>query len=424
MSAYELPAKHLNERHVFDLVADHGVPGNLREATATLHEKRVINGTQVVPARVHHLDWLRVFATLLLIPFHCLEAFGFNAYYINASNRAYPYEVAANLIHLWHMPLFFFIAGYASTMVMQANAPQRFIASRLRRLGVPLAFGMLTFVPLVGYMSDKSEKGAVAMSFVEYYPWFFRFHQGDLAGFTGGLSTHHLWFLVYLLGFSLIGVALFRWLETPAGRRLLERLSDSLSHSPYLLFLAVLPLAAAHESTGAYPSPLYFALFFTIGLLVARDRRLEDALSSVLPAALAIVIVMTPAVLLAFTRQSADAGLAIVFFDVESYLSRLAIEIVALSWLLVIWCLAARFLTRSNQVLNYLNTGSIAIYLLHFVFVVAMLRLVIDTEMSNLAAVVLASCGALVMTVAVYEVFVRRFRWARFLLGIAPQRAE
>ena len=77
-------------------------------AVITLKDKSDIRTKQEPPTRIHHLDWLRVFATMLLIPFHCLEPFGLNVYYINAANRAYPYEVATNLIHLWHMPTVLF----------------------------------------------------------------------------------------------------------------------------------------------------------------------------------------------------------------------------------------------------------------------------------------------------------------------------
>ena len=251
---------------------------------------------------------------MLLVPFHCLEPFGLNVYYINAANRAYSYEVATNLINLWHMPLFFFISGYASALALKSKSPRRYFVSRLKRLAVPLAFGMLTLVPLVGYLSERTKNGIVAANFLDYYPAFFRFHRGDLGGFTGGLSTHHLWFLVYLLAFSLIGLALSRWLQTESGARCMERFSNLLYRWPGLLFLAVIPLAAARASTTFYPSPFYFALFFTIGFLVSAERRLEEALKSVFLIALVVVVVATPGVLMAFTRQSFDSSLAITFF--------------------------------------------------------------------------------------------------------------
>ena len=393
-------------------------------AVITLKDKSVIRTKQEPPSRIHHLDWLRVFATMLLIPFHCLEPFGLNVYYINAANRAYPYEVATNLIHLWHMPLLFFISGYASAVALKSNSTGRYFVSRLKRLAVPLVFGMLTLVPLVGYLSERTKNGIGTASFFDYYPAFFRFHRGDIGGFTGGLSTHHLWFLVYLLAFSLIGLALSRWLETRSGARSMARCSHLLCRWPGLVFLAVIPLAAARASTAFYPSPLYFALFFAIGFLVSRERRLEEALKSIFLVALVVVVVATPVVLAAFTRQSFESGLVLTFFVFEDGFSRIAVEFVALSWLVVIWWLAARFLTRKNRVLDYLNTGSIAVYLLHFAVVMAILRLMTEVTMSSHLAFLLASCGALIATVAVYEIAVRPFRWVRFLLGIAPHHAK
>ncbi|MBU2646017.1 acyltransferase family protein [bacterium] len=66
------------------------------------------------PARYYELDWLRVFAVLVLVFFHSSEIFSFGWFHLKNSESSGFFNYVSSFIHIWHMPLFFLIAG-AST---------------------------------------------------------------------------------------------------------------------------------------------------------------------------------------------------------------------------------------------------------------------------------------------------------------------
>jgi hypothetical protein len=91
----------------------------------------------------------------------------------------------------------------------------------------------------------------------------------------------HLWFLVCLLGFSLVLLPGFAWLHRPAGRRLLERLGGPLARPGGLLLLA-LPLAVVEVALGSETghggwNNGSYALFLVYGYLAAADPRIGEA---------------------------------------------------------------------------------------------------------------------------------------------------
>ncbi|MBE9012974.1 acyltransferase family protein [Pseudanabaenaceae cyanobacterium LEGE 13415] len=64
--------------------------------------------------RRYDLDWLRVFAVLLLIYFHAAAVFyrgELGEFYIQNARSSQWMNAFILFIHQWHMPLFFLISG-------------------------------------------------------------------------------------------------------------------------------------------------------------------------------------------------------------------------------------------------------------------------------------------------------------------------
>jgi glucans biosynthesis protein C len=64
--------------------------------------------------RLYYLDWLRVFAVMLLIPYHTGAIFADFDFHIKNNVTSTGLTIIDVFIDNWHMPLFFFLAG-AST---------------------------------------------------------------------------------------------------------------------------------------------------------------------------------------------------------------------------------------------------------------------------------------------------------------------
>ena len=117
----------------------------------------------------------------------------------------------------WGMPLLFTISGMGVWYSLGSRGAAAFARERLRRLGVPLLTGLLTLVPLQVYLGLRRAGDTTGAA--RFYARFWDVRPSldfpfVLKPAPGGLfETGHLWFLVCLLGFSLVlspGLTLLR----------------------------------------------------------------------------------------------------------------------------------------------------------------------------------------------------------------------
>src|SRR5262245_37882424 len=88
------------------------------------------------------IDWLRVAATWLLFVFHAAKVFDPAPFFhIRNPETSLGMLVLAGFIGLWHMPLFFLLAGWSIPGSLGARGAQGFLRERVSRLLVPLVAG-------------------------------------------------------------------------------------------------------------------------------------------------------------------------------------------------------------------------------------------------------------------------------------------
>ncbi|NJR64881.1 MAG: acyltransferase [Leptolyngbyaceae cyanobacterium CRU_2_3] len=143
------------------------------------------------PERRDDLDWLRVFAVLLLIYFHTAAIFyqgELGEFYVVNDQPSPVLSLFIEFVYQWHMPLFFFLSGAATHFSLKARTAQKYLVERFQRLCIPFGFGILTIVPPQVYyrllrQSDYHD------SYWQFYPQFFRafVQQVILNGPTCGL---------------------------------------------------------------------------------------------------------------------------------------------------------------------------------------------------------------------------------------------
>src|SRR5262245_14162783 len=184
-------------------------------------------------ARRPDVDWLRVGATYLLFVFHVGKVFDPAPFYhIRNGDLSFAMLVACGFISLWHMPLFFLLAGWSAASSLEARGVRGFLAERARRLAIPLVAGCVLLAPAIKYLElrsglDLNHTGlrvAPALrdgfkvvipgglpvaapfdeSFLTFLPTFFT----HLERFTWA----HLWFIAYLFTFTVVYLPVFAWL--------------------------------------------------------------------------------------------------------------------------------------------------------------------------------------------------------------------
>lgn len=149
-------------------------PGH-RAATAESRRKATrkiwsVMTEQQSSSRVYFIDWLRIFAVLMLVPFHTGMIFVPWDFHIKNAELSGPLTDFNSFIHIWHMPLLFFLSGAGTWFALGFRSARQYVVERTRRLFIPLVFGTFVIVPPQtyylsfrrgdGYFSSRSERYA------------------------------------------------------------------------------------------------------------------------------------------------------------------------------------------------------------------------------------------------------------------------
>src|SRR5213594_3528351 len=239
------------------------------------------------------VDWLRVLAVYLLFVFHVGKVFDPAPFYhLRNADLSFTMLVLCGFISLWHMPLFFLLAGWSAVGSLQARGNRSFVAERVRKLAVPLLAGSALLGPPIKYLELRSgldlnhaglwvaaplQAGFRAVipsglplvrpfdeSFLTFLPTFFT----RLDRFTWA----HLWFLAYLFTLTLLYLPAFAWL--------LRRRDRLTGLWPAMVYLPIVPLAVIQLTMRSrwpgiqnlyndWANIAYYSVYLVAGFLLA-----------------------------------------------------------------------------------------------------------------------------------------------------------
>jgi glucans biosynthesis protein C len=358
--------------------------------------------------RRHDLDWLRVLGVLLLVPFHVALIFVLDPYTIMYIRDVVNSPVLAGLtgfIHMWHMPMLFIISGYSTYFALGFRSSQQYVRERILRLLVPLIFGLLTFVPFTIYIQHSRR-----LSVVEGYVEFFHIDLNHLDGMNGAFTPAHLWFILYLFVFSLLGLPLFLALRSEKGKRVINHMGTRMQ-PPWSLVLWSIPLtlAAALNILGDM-NPLYYFLIFFYGFVLASNPRFQEAIDKLTWVAWAYGVFAGIINILLPVSHYAAWTLQWIVLGLMYQIGRWALTLAVLGF-------GHRFLNFTNHWLHYGSEAAMPFYLLHMTFSVVTGYFVIQLEAPVAVKYPLTVLVATGLTLVAYEM-VRRWNATRRLFGM------
>lgn len=368
----------------------------------------------ITPPRRNDLDWLRVLAVLLLVPFHAALIFvqdPNSIMYVKDTRNSEFLASMAGFIHQFHMPLLFAISGAASGLALGVRSPGQYLRERALRLLVPLLFAVCVLIPPMTYLTRLMY--GTPLTFWEHYLGFFRLALNDLSGLHGTLTPAHTWFILYLLIFSLVALPGFLWARRAERQPLMGRVAAVLEKRLALFWLVIpLSLMAAIDVLGD-KNPFYYFAVFCLGYLLASDARYPAALKRDAPVALALGL------LFAVLRQVWQPHFALWSLPWIGY----GLMEQATRWFLVLALLGwgQRGLQRGGKVLRYLSEAAFPFYILHLPITTLVGYFVIRLELPigfNYLLIVVVSTG---LTFGVYEL-ARRVPVLCFLLGMKKRK--
>jgi hypothetical protein len=358
--------------------------------------------------RRHDLDWLRVLGVLLLIPFHVALIFVLQPYtimYIRDAVNSPALSVTTGFIHMWHMPMLFMISGAATYFALGFRTAREYIRERFLRLLVPLIFGILTFVPFTIYVQHSQ-----VLSLQEGYLGFFHIDLNNLDGMNGAFTPAHLWFILYLFVFSLVGLPIFIWLRSEKGKSVIERLGTAMQSPLNLIMFGIpLTLAAATGILGAM-NPLYYVLIFFYGFIFAGDARFQQSVDKLTWVALAYGLFVAVLNVIAPIESYTAWTWQWIMLGLMYQMGRWALTLATLG-------LGHRFLNFTNHMLRYASEAAMPFYLLHMTFSVITGYFVIQLDTSVAVKYPLIVLVATGLTLLAYEL-VRRWNVTRLLFGM------
>ena len=184
-------------------------------------------------SRRYELDWIRVFAFGILIFYHTGMFFVEWEWHIKNNRTSEFLEVLMLLVNRWRLPLLFLVSGAGVFFAFRKRSLGKFAWERISRLFIPLLFGMMVIVPPQIYF-ERLATGA-NFSYLQFYPSVFEFEPYP----EGSFSWHHLWFVAYLLLFSLICIPLFAYFRSANGVIALKKLTSYLSASAKIYLILI-----------------------------------------------------------------------------------------------------------------------------------------------------------------------------------------
>ena len=377
--------------------------------------------------RQTYLDWLRIISILGVLFFHSAMPYvAEDGWHIKNHDTSNLMMESNHFLHLFRMPLLFFISGTVSFYMMQRRSTLSFIGLRFRRLFIPLLVGMFVIVPPQIYMERLANgyKG----SFWDWYPSVFNFVPYP----KGSFSWHHLWFIAYLFLYDLIFAPMFAWMISPKSDGFKEKLAAMAKGKwvyvlmlPGIIWFALmsekLPETNDLAHDGCYF--VYWLLFLLAGFVCILQPKLMDSLERNRRFALSIGFVSLM-IWECMRWNKVEPGYNNWPFhgDLFSYMFMALRPIIAWGWVLALVGYGKHYLNRKPVILNYLNQAVYPFYILHQTVIVLVAYYIVQTQNESILSKYIYTVGiTFFVSVLLYHLFVRPYALTRFLFGMKPK---
>jgi surface polysaccharide O-acyltransferase-like enzyme len=372
------------------------------------------------------LDWVRILAFALLVPYHVGMYYVSWDWHVKSPQLVPALEPLMILSAPWRLSLLFLVSGVA-TAFLKAKLPAGFLRQRSWRLLLPLLFGMYVVVPPQAFL-ELVEKvpGGYHVGYLGFMADYLK--GGDLycmapGDCVDGPTWNHLWFVAYLWVYTLALWAGCRllphaWREKAAAFVRAACGGQGILLWPMLWLVAARMLVypyfeSTHDITDDPYNHLQYGLMFLLGYLLATTDGAWEQLRRHRRWMLLIAMV-SYALMIAGYLQFDDSG--------EIPAGPLAV--LRALWGVMEWAAIAAILgyarawnPKDSPLLRYLTAAVFPFYILHQTVIVVLahglkpLHIAPALEGPFLVAATFALC------LLGYET-VRRVGWLRPLFGL------
>lgn len=368
------------------------------------------------------MDNLRALAMLAGVVFHAALAYSplMHPFWPAAdAGHSVFVDAVAWFFHMFRMPLFFVVAGYFAALLAARRGLGGLFRNRCARVLLPL----LLFLPLVSISMDWMTENAAATvahpspALVWIRTWIDE--HGTMPSAPGWV---HLWFLFYLMLFTLLV-----WVASALDLGRIGRRISTLP--PAVRSPAVLPAAlpllmapALASVTVPWPAPeffipplwaqAFFGIYFALGYQAFHRTGMLDRLRPLSP------MLLGGAIAAYATLFWLTDGLTVRQPTPSRHFLHAVLEAYAGLWM-TLWCLLAarRWLDGRSATMRWLADSSYWVYLVHLPVLLAIQYRLLDWHMHWTAKFATSTVATLVVAFASYQLLVRHTAIGRLLNG-------
>lgn len=367
--------------------------------------------------RRHDMDWLRVIVFGLLIFYHVGMFFVPWGWHIK-NDIIYPNARWPMLfVNQWRLPILFVISGMGTFYALSRRTAGQFAKERFTRLFIPLVFGMFVIVPPQIYF-ERLDKSQINPGYFDFWPSQL-FANGVYP--EGNFSWHHLWFLPYLLLFSLVLLPVFLYLRSHPNAGILKRMRKWASQ-PFGLFWLVIPLyvweslvepffESTHALIGDWFNLVNYGTLFFYGFLLISVKDVFWATVEKNRRKYLYIGLVFFSLLLGIRLLFEDSTLV--------HFTEAIFKVVNLwAWILVLFGYAAAYLNRPSAQLSYANEAVYPFYILHQTITIAIGFYLMHLDWGFWPKFSIMVIGTFGLSWLIYEFLIRRWKWVRPLFGL------
>ena len=385
--------------------------------------------TLTTSQRRYELDWLRVLAILLVFLYHSTRFFNLGDWHVKNGDVYVWVEIWNVFVTRWMMPLFFMISGASLFYALgKSGGWKRFYTDKLLRLFVPILIAAITHGALQVYL-ERVSHGRFAGSFLDYLPTYLTgVYTGiGLAG-SGNFANvgMHLWYLLFLFGYSLACYRLFVWLKA-SGQKLLERITNILTLPginligftiPLVLMKALIPPAVLEVGNGGWGF-LYYLCFLIGGFILVSNKRLIQSVDKQrwFFLILGLVLSVSHLYLLFGVANPALKG------ESGDWIASLFSYFSAWCWVFAIQGFAIKHLSFDRPFLRQANEAVLPFFIMHQTVLLFFGYFVVQWEMHDTFKWLLVFTVSFVVIVAIYVGLIQRYDLLRFVFGMKTRNS-
>ena len=366
--------------------------------------------------RRYDMDWLRVLVFGLLIFYHVGMFFVPWGWHIK-NNVEYSWlRYPMLFLNQWRLPILFVISGMGTYYALNKRTALQFSMERIKRLFLPLVVGMLLIVPPQVYI-EKFSNGPFLGSSFDFWP-----SKAFIGVYPeGNLSWHHLWFLPYLLCFSLALLPVFLYLRRHPNNGFLKWLKNQ-AKTRWGFFWFLIPLyicealiepffPITHALIGDWFAIVNYSFLFLFGFLLISVRE-EFWTSVTLNRRFYLVCGVIGFTLWFALVMTFEDSMALHF--TEAFLKVFNLW----SWILTLFGYAAKYLNHQSKALSYSNEAVYPFYILHQTVTIIAGYYLMDLSWGLFPKFMCLTIATFGGSWIIYELFIRRWKLIRPLFGL------